>query len=149
MSRATEQVVPARDVVVDHAPDGAPSRALLLLGVFGAPAAWSVDALAAFFLHQSYCAGRVDPTLVTFGGVGIWLSLVGLITTSCAVWSGVTAWRSVRLLGRDTGRNGTRLDRRRFMAQFGLVVSGLFLFGILMRWSTILFVSPLICTMGS
>lgn len=127
----------------------APRDAALWFALLGAPAAWSVDALAAFALHQSYCAALVSHRFVPFSGVGVWMTLVGVLMLTVAAGGVYIGFRARRALGSDTGRGSTHSDRRRFMAEWGFIGSGLFLFGIVLRTAAVFFVSADICRVGS
>src|SRR5207248_1997954 len=56
-----------------------------------------------------------------------------------ALWP---CWRQV--VGADTGWDGTAFDGRRFMAISGMLMSILFLFGIVLPWISVLFVGRIV-----
>ncbi len=124
-------------------------NSLLWFAVLGGPAAWSVDHLVSFFLHQSYCAAVTSHQLIPFRAPRLWMLLVGIVTGAVAVLAALAALRAMRAVGSDSGRDGTSLDRRRFMAHAGLIMSVLFLYGIVLITSGIAFVDPSVCTLGS
>jgi hypothetical protein len=125
------------------------SNGLLWFAVLGGPAFWTLDELAAFFWHQSWCAASIRYGESPFSGEWIGLVIIGLIGIAGIVAAGLAGWRVVRDMGHDTGRNGTVTDRRRFMGHAGMIMSILFLFGTLLRFIAIFFVSFQICNLGS
>jgi hypothetical protein len=126
-------------VATDTAMNGAgPSKLALWYGVLGAPLAWSVDDVASIWMHEGACERFLGhpstaPVLLVIGG---------LVFGGVALFAGITAWRSLRALGIDNGGNGTIMDQRRFMAHFGVGVSALFFFGIVLRFITVFFLHP-------
>ncbi|MGI8508878.1 MAG: hypothetical protein ACR2MQ_06105 [Gemmatimonadaceae bacterium] len=125
-------------------PNGAGNGALWF-SVFAPPAAWSVDALTSIAVHQDYCVALVGRTFRTWSGVGVILTVVGIVMLLIAVAGGVTAWRASAALGHDTGLGDTDIDRRRFMARAGLVTCALFSFGIILRIIAVFIVPPSFC----
>jgi hypothetical protein len=131
-----------------HVPRSA-RNALLWYAVLGGPAAWTVDELASLIVHQSWCAAATSRQPIPFPAPVVWLALIGLVGAGATGVAGWVAWRAVRDLGPDTGRGETDLDRRRFMAHAGIIMSILFFFAIAMRWVAPLFVSASICNRGA
>ncbi len=119
---------------------GGPSRAALWFGVLGAPAAWSVDDVLSVWMHEGACERYLGHPATSV----VLLIIGGAILLAVAVLAGVTAWRSLTALGVDNGMNGTITDQRRFMAHFGVGVSALFTFGIVLRFITVFFLHPCI-----
>lgn len=115
-----------------------PSRLALWFGIFGAPAAWSVDEILSTYLHEGACARVLEPP----GTAPVLLGLAGVVLGGVAAFAAWTAWRSLRALGIDDGENGTVLDQRRFMAHAGVILGALFTFGIVLRVITVLFLRP-------
>jgi hypothetical protein len=118
------------------------SNRALWFAVGGGPIAWSVDTLVAIAIDHDYCAHGARPSGGPATAALIGVSLAAVIVT---VLAGLTGWRTLTALGEDTGLGDTDVDRRRFMARFGLVISALMLFGILLRMITVLFLSPAAC----
>lgn len=123
---------------VDDDRRGGPSKAALWYGIFGAPAAWSVDDVLSTYLHEGSCA-RVLGHAST---APVLLIVAGLVLLGVAAFAGVTAWRSLAALGLDNGGNGTITDQRRFMAHAGVILSALFTYGIILRFITVFFLHP-------
>jgi hypothetical protein len=117
------------------------SRALWF-AVGGGPIAWSVDELAAIAIDHDYCAHGAHAG----AGLEATIPLIGiaLVAATIAILAGVTGWRQLHGTP-DTGLGDTDDDRRRFMARFGMVISALMLFGILLRLIAVLFISPASC----
>jgi hypothetical protein len=115
----------------------------LWFAVGGGPVAWSVDTLAAIAIDHDYCAHGARAA----AGGGATASLLGIAVVAAIVTilAGLTGWRELNGLGADSGFGDTDIDRRRFMAHFGMVISALMLFGILLRMITVLFISPAVC----
>ncbi len=117
----------------------------LWFAVFAPPAAWAVDALASIAVHHDYCAALVGRSFRPWRGVGIVLTVLGLVMLAVALSGGMTAWRAHAALGSDTGQGETHLDRRRFMARAGLLACALFSFAIVLRIVAPFIVSPALC----
>jgi hypothetical protein len=117
----------------------------LWFAVAGGPAAWSLDTLAAIAIENDYCAHGAAGISSPGGGVTTLLLGIALTAAAVAVLAGLTGWRHVRDAGADTGLGDTDDDRRRFMARFGVVISALTLFAIVMRMITVLFIAPAAC----
>jgi hypothetical protein len=120
-----------------------PKNGALWFAVAGGPAAWSIDALSAIAIENDYCAhgavgGGAASAVVPLIGIALAAALV-------TVAAGFTGWRHLSGAGEDTGLGDTDEDRRRFMARFGVVISILTLFGIVLRLITVLFISPAAC----
>lgn len=115
-----------------------PSRRALWFGVFGAPAAWSVDDVASTYMHEGSCGHYLGSA----GTAPVLLVIGGIVLGAVALFAGITAWRSLVALGIDNGENGTIVDQRRFMAHFGVGVSALFFYGIVLRFVTVFFLHP-------
>lgn len=125
-------------------PPGAGNRALWF-AVFAPPTAWSVDALSSIALHQDYCAALVGQTFRPWSGVGVILTVVGIVMLLISAGGGAVAWRASAALGQDTGMGDTDVDRRRFMARAGLVTFALFSFGIVLRVIAVFVIPPSFC----
>ncbi len=125
-------------------PQGAGNGALWF-AVFAPPTAWSVDALTSIAVHQDYCVALVGRTFRAWSGVGVILTVVGIVMLLISIAGGVIAWRASAALGHDTGMGDTDTDRRRFMARAGLVTFALFSFGIVLRIIAVFIVPPSFC----
>ncbi|HEY4218208.1 MAG TPA: hypothetical protein VGM67_13785 [Gemmatimonadaceae bacterium] len=118
------------------------SNRALWFAVGGGPIAWSVDTLAAIAIDHDFCVHGARPS----GAVATALLLgVSVCAVTVTVFAGLAGWRTVTALGEDTGVGDTDVDRRRFMARFGMVISALMLFAIVLRMITVLFLSPAAC----
>ena len=125
-------------------PAGAGDRALWF-GVFAPPVAWSIDILSSIALHHDFCAALVGRTFRPWSGIGVVLTVLGLVMLALSLTGGYTAWRAHLQVGTDSGQGDTDLDRRRFMARAGMIVCALFTYAILLRIIAPLFVSPGFC----
>ncbi|HVX40631.1 MAG TPA: hypothetical protein VHB25_13765 [Gemmatimonadaceae bacterium] len=126
---------------------GVTSNRWLWFAAFGGAAAWSVDELVAFAWHEDYCASRNFRGFETLSTAGSrWLMIgIGIVTLVITAWSLYVGWRARGILGIDDGQDHTDLDRRRFMATWGLVANVLFLFGIALRVIAVIMLSPDLC----
>ena len=122
---------------------GGARNGVLLFGVFGPPAAWTIDLLTSIALHYDYCAALSGHTVRAWSGVSVALTMVGVATLAFSLFAGTTAVRAYSALGADTGRGDTVLDRQRFMARAGLITCALFSFGIVLR-----LIAPLVLPAG-
>jgi len=124
--------------------------AILWFGLFGAPAAWSVQELVNYAFAAHACYPRMFPLAVpTMGHARLWILtiVVSMVAIAVAVAAGVAAlssWRSTR--GETGGHAHWALDtgegRTRFMAVSALMTSALFLLAILVHTATILVLRP-------
>ncbi len=125
----------------------------LWFAVLGGPAAWSIQLLVNYPLAAHFCYPRNVPlSKPTFGG--LWTALITvnaimLLTTLAAGAAAIVIWRSAR--DQATGPHDPVLEsgagRVRYMAYAGMLVSGLFLFAILMSGLP-LFIVP-VCSYGA
>jgi hypothetical protein len=132
------------------APAGAVVPGALWFGLFGAPVAWSLQLLSSYALvaHGCYPAAvpRAMPIVaglrtVVLGGGGVAL-LIALV-------AGGIAWRSWGAMrgephGANEGMLKTGEDRTRFMALAGILLSAVFLLGIVMNAIPVVLLRP--CT---
>ncbi|MGH2351292.1 MAG: hypothetical protein ACRDJN_06720 [Chloroflexota bacterium] len=129
----------------------------LWFGLLAGHTAWSLQLMVGYFLTSLACEGA-------FPGFWIALHAVTVVTAGLTLAAGVLAFRSWRLAQTATqegrgraGGGGTRggvgeggnagqvmdPDRRsRFMALSGVLLSGLYLFVVLMGGAANFFVSP-------
>jgi len=119
------------------------SLASLWFGLFGAPAAWALQLISNYALVAHACYPRDTPLASpVFGSVRIAaqaISAVLLIAGVAALLLAVRSWRRARreAVAPSSERNQrTPKDigegRTQFMALAGTVVSGIFVYGILM-----------------
>lgn len=115
------------------------SRLALWTGIFGGPFWWTVQLLVGYGLvaHNCYPAAVPRPRPVFEGtrAAVVWVSALALAGTLGAGLVAVRSWRATR--GEKDGgtQEATHLlhnaeGRTRFMAMGGLIMSGLFLFGV-------------------
>ena len=133
----------ARDEPMMRAEDywrepGAPL--LLWAGLFVAPAAWALNLQANHMLSAFACEGWWRPAF----------HVVTLITVSIALTGVWLAWRSWQTLRDADGRQEVRalrhrIERSRFMAAAGLVLSAYFALTIMAQWIPALFIEPCVC----
>lgn len=124
------------------------SRWLLWFGLFGGPAAWSIQLLVNYPLAAHSCYPRNVPlSEPTFGG--LWTTLIAvnaimLLITLAAGAAAMASWRGAR--DSATGPHDMVLEsgagRVRNMAYAGMLFSGLFLIALLMS-ALPLFVVPM------
>lgn len=113
-------------------PMNASNRALWF-AVFAPPVAWSIDTLTSISLHFDYCAALLGRTFRAWSGVGVLLTILGLLMLAISLFGGLVALRAHNSVGSDTGQGDTDLDRRRFMARAGLLACALFSYAIVLR----------------
>ena len=118
------------------------SNRALWFAVGGGPIAWSIDELVAIAIDHDFC---VHGARSSGGPATVALIAVSLAAVIVTVLAGLTGWRTLAALGEDTGIGDSDVDRRRFMARFGMVISLLMLFGIVLRMITVVFLSPAAC----
>ena len=130
------------------------SRLALWTGVFGVPALWSLQTLVAYPVLAHYCYPQRDPLGRPEAG-GVWttalvvsiVALVGSLAVAAVAWRSWQATRDERHHGapggmpQSTSVGEVGEGRTRFMAFGGLMISGLFLLGVLFN-SAPLFVVP-------
>lgn len=119
-----------------------PAMRHLWWGIVAAPAAWSLDELTSLYFHESACNLFGSPRLLGLPATTVALAVVGIAMAGVAVSGLVTSIRGRSALGPDTGRGATVPDQRRFMAHAGLILSAIFLFGIVLRLLTTFIVPP-------
>ena len=129
------------------------SRWLLWFGLFGGPASWSIQLLVNYSLAAHFCYPRNVPlSTPTFGGLWMTLIAVSVLMSLTALAAGAAAasiWRKTRegTSGTHESVMGSDAARVRFMAYAGMLVSGLFLFAVLMS-AFPLFIVP-VCSYGA
>lgn len=111
----------------------------LWFGVFGAPLVWSLQLLLGYSLVAHSCFPGAEPRATPVIG-GLWsiLLVVSVGAAVVALAAGGTAWRSWRMTRQEhRGDHGELLEvaegRTRFMALAGMLLSSLFLLGIVLN----------------
>ncbi len=120
---------------------GRVSSFVLWFGLFGAPAAWSVQLLVNYPMAAHTCFPRLIPLAsptIGHGGLTTATTIVSIVAILVAIAAGVAAiaaWRQTS--GESGGQAHWLLDtgegRTRFMAASGLMTSGLFLLAIIVH----------------
>ncbi len=123
------------------------SLAALWFGLFAAPVVWSLQMLVLYPVVAHGCFPRDHPLslpVYSTDPVVLLVSFVALVVASAAALVALRSWRSTRAedhAGEDhlleTGEG-----RSRFMALGGMLLSGLFLFGILLNGLPFLLLGP-------
>jgi hypothetical protein len=129
----------------------------LMFGVFGAPAAWSVQTLVDLALTSHACFPHLEPlaepTLGGLRGVVFAVSIAALVVSVAATVVAWQAWsrtRHERQQSSGRGREHTRGSaavetgegRTRFMALAGLLTSGTFVVASITHLASVFLVSP-------
>jgi hypothetical protein len=113
--------------------------AALWFGLFGAPAAWSLQLLVSYALVAHGCYPRSVPlTAPLVGGVRTIALVASLAALAVGLAAGATAWRSWRASCHEhRGDHSALLEigegRTRFMALAGMLVAAVFLLAIVMN----------------
>jgi hypothetical protein len=121
------------------------SLTALWFGLFGAPAAWAIQLITDYALLAHFCYPRDTPLASpTFSGVRLVALLVSaglLVVGVAALLVALRSWRRTRreTSGTASGEQQQQREaadigegRTRFMALAGILVSGIFVYGILM-----------------
>jgi len=127
--------------------------ATLWFGLFAAPAAWALQLISNYALLAHSCYPRNTPlSSPAFGGtraVAIIVSVVLLIVAALTLVLAIRSWRATKRSGTHTsdGDASTSIGegRVRFMAQAGVLVSGIFVYGVVMAALPLLSMST--CTL--
>jgi hypothetical protein len=120
----------------------------LWFGLFGAPLVWSIQLMLNYGLVAYSCFPGSEPrSTPLFGGLRTTVLIAGVVALAIALAAGVTAWRSWRATRHEhPGGQEYLLEagegRTRFMALAGMLVSGLFVLGVIMN-AIPLFIVPL------
>jgi hypothetical protein len=124
------------------------SPGALWFGLFGAPAAWSVQLMANYALTAHGCFPGSEPRATPyFGGLSTLVLVISAAALAVAAAAGGAAWRSWRTTraehpGGHEHLLETGAGRTRFMALAGLLLSGLFLLGVVMAAIPLFLVPP-------
>jgi hypothetical protein len=108
------------------------------VAALGAPIAWSLHELLSYSVASMACTSRnFGPEIAGFSGAEVLLVLITLAAIGAAVFAGTLGYRIWRESGVGIkGKGGSEDDRAGFMGLFGVVVTALFLFGIVLLGST-------------
>jgi hypothetical protein len=122
--------------------------AALWFGLFGAPVAWSLQLLASYALVAHGCYPDAAPmTMPVVPGLRALVLGTGAAALAVALLAGVSAWRSWRATRREhEGEHEALLEagegRTRFMALAGILLSAVFVLGIVMNVVPLLLLRP-------
>lgn len=112
---------------------------VLWFGLFGAPAVWAVQLVTDYALTSHFCYPNDTPLASpTFAGVrvvALVVSAVCLAVSVAALFTALHSWRATRHGHEGEHRHVAEVGegRARFMAIAGLLVSGIFIYGVLMN----------------
>ena len=110
----------------------------LWFGLFGAPAAWAAQLISNYALLGHFCYPRATPLASpTFGGtraLAIVVSAVLLLAATAALFVALHSWQETRYRRRAEHHEVAEVGegRTRFMAMSGILVSGIFVYAVLM-----------------
>lgn len=112
---------------------------VLWFGLFGAPAAWALQSIADYALVSHFCMPNDVPLAQpTFGGVrviALVVSVLCIVTAVAALFTAIHAWQATRHGHGGEHRHVAEVGegRARFMALAGILVSGIFIYGVVMN----------------
>jgi Co/Zn/Cd efflux system component len=110
--------------------------AALWFGLFGAPVIWSIQLMLNYALVAHACYPASEPlSAPVFGGLRATVLAASAVALVIALAAGATAWRSWRATRQEH-------HRTRFMALAGMLVSGLFLLGVIMNSIPLFIMQP-------
>ena len=144
MPHAATNHTPARQVVRPFS---------LWFGLFGGPVAWSLQLLINYPLAAHFCYPKNLPLAApTYDGMWVTAVVVNGLMILLTLGAGATAiisWRTSRdnIVGPHDALLEDGTGRVRFMAYAGMLVSGLFLFALIMS-AMPLFIVP-VCSYGA
>jgi hypothetical protein len=116
--------------------------ALLWLGLFGAPAAWTAQLLLSEPLAAYACYPYRTPLPAPiWNGLPVMLTTISALCLAAALLSGVAAWISWRQFARG-GLAIAGEDRNRFLAKLGAVSSFIFIVAIIFNICAVVLVPP-------
>ncbi len=107
--------------------------------MFGGPFVWALQSIADFALVAHFCYPNDTPVATpTFGGVravGLAVSVVCLLVAVAALFTALRAWGVTRHGHEGEHREVAEVGegRARFMALAGILVSGIFVYAVLMN----------------
>jgi len=115
---------------------------LLAFGLFGAAAAWAAQLISNYALMAHFCYPLQTPEASpTFGGVRVLSIVISAVLLVVAVLALLVALRSFKLTRNEAGAKDAPdhqetaevgEGRTRFLAMAGILVSGIFVYGVLM-----------------
>jgi hypothetical protein len=120
----------------------------LWFGLFGAPAVWSLQLLASYALVAHGCYPAAEPmTIPVVPGLTMLVLGTGATALVVALVAGSLAWRSWRATQHEhEGDHEALLEaaegRTRFMALAGMLLSAVFVLGIVMNVVPVLLLRP-------
>lgn len=122
--------------------------AALWFGLFGAPAAWSLQLLASYALVAHGCYPDAEPlTIPVVPSLRTLVLGTGAAALAVALLAGGSAWRSWRATqqeheGGHEGLLEAGEGRTRFMALAGMLLGAVFALGIVMNVVPLLLLQP-------
>jgi hypothetical protein len=128
--------------------DRAVTPPALWFGLFGAPVAWSLQLLASYALVAHGCYPDAEPmTMPVVPGLRTLVLGTGAAALAVALLAGGSAWRSWRATAHEhEGAHEALLEagqgRTRFMALAGMLLSAVFVLGIIMNVVPLLMLRP-------
>ena len=127
---AAAHPAPRRDIVATR---------VLWFGIFGAPAAWALQTIVNYSLVSHFCfpdaMPRGTPTFGALRTTGIVVSIIVIVVVLLAMVTALRSWHATRH-GHDAEHHElleVGEGRARFMAFAGVLLSGVFLFAVLMN----------------
>lgn len=152
------QVGTPPDAVLHQASHPAPARStvrpvLLWFGLFGGPAAWTVQLLVNYTVTAHFCYPKsiplAEPSFDGMWTIAVVVNGLMLLSTIAAGATAIASWRTARheMAGSHNALLEDGTGRTRFMAYAGMLVSGLFLFALIMS-AMPLFIVPA-CSYGA
>jgi hypothetical protein len=121
---------------------------VLWFGLFGAPAVWSLQLLTTYALVAHGCYPDAEPmTIPVVPGLRTLVLGAGAAALAVAIFAGSLAWRSWRAAqyehqGEHEGLLEAGEGRIRFMALAGMLLSAVFVLGIVMNIVPVLLLRP-------
>lgn len=122
--------------------------ATLWFGLFGGAAAWSLQLLASYALVAHGCYPDAEPmAMPVVPGLKTLVLGTGAAALAVALLAGGSAWRSWRATqhedeSRHDPQHEAGAGRMRFMALAGMLLSAVFVLGIVMNVVPLLLLSP-------
>jgi hypothetical protein len=135
---------------MSHAASAHPSldQRVLWFGLFGAPLVWSVQELVSYVLSAYECnPPGMRASVPRLPGLWTWQLVVGLaalVVAAVAAWTAIRTWRAARLGYESAEHHQLEVGEGRvgFMAFAGILLSGVFLLGIVMNLISIFVLPP-------
>lgn len=111
---------------------------MLWFGLFGAPAAWAAQLISNYALMAHFCYPRdtplASPTFGAVRAVAIVISALLLLVGVAALAVALRSWNAMRSPRRAEHQPPMEIAEARtlFMATAGILVSGIFVYGLIM-----------------